>query len=322
MHGILLNRPPLQNKTDLKTKKIFQTDKNLNFSDVMAGIIPLLFSPSRRTQEEEEKFQQQEKIKFGQHLENLGNIYHVKPYVEFLNDFNNSSYVNKIFLIANRFQWQAKLFGMFGYDTFTTYDEERCKWCFTEYSRCLDTTARTHGQDPLKTDTMTETFLGHENCHTIQELAVEHCSESTFLLLSKHRRTELKLARFRRFYLSTFADLKEDWGFKRYPSYILDEQKESLSVFESLKNFNFKDLFKYDYAKYSEQRDLKRIEFAEYDEKLWPEDKRSEKQRKFTEFKESTFGVSPGKELIKQFKELKEERDKIEKVQQKLDSTK
>jgi len=288
----------------------------------MAGIIPLVFSPSRRTPEEEEKFQQQEKLKFGQYLENLGNIYHVKPFIEFLNDYNNSSYYNKAFLISNRYQWSAKLFSKLGFDSFTTYDEERCKWCFTEYSRCLDTTARTHGQDPLTTDTMTETFLGHENCHTIQELAVEHCNESTFKLLAKHRRMELKLARFRRFYLSTFANLKEDWGFKRYPAYILDERTESLSVFESIKNFSFSDLFKYDYSTYSEQRDLKRIELAEYDEKLWPEENRSEKQKQYIEFKEKNFGTSPAKILLKQFKDSKEERDNIEKARETLNSAK
>lgn len=279
----------------------------------MAGIIPLIFSRSRRTPEEEEKLLQEEKLKYGQFLEDLGKIYHVKSWIEMMNDYDNSSYANKIFLISNRWKWQQELFSKFTNDTFSDFDEERCKWCFTEYSRCLDITARQHGQDPLTTDTMTETVNGADNCAAIQELTIQHCNHHVFKSLAHHRRRELKLARFRRLYLSTFANLKEDWGMKRYPDYILKQKNENVSVLNAIKNFSFRDLLKFDKSEYLEAKDDKRIDLAEYSENVWPEEKMSEKQKEYIKHRESFIGESPHKIVLGQFKNIKKEKEQREK---------
>lgn len=255
----------------------------------MAAFIPLLFQKNKRSKEEQQRFDLLEKARFGEFLEDFGNIAGGKGWLNFTDHHDNCSYWGEAWL---PWYWltgdtkQGGVTGIFNPSTIPDIALKKCKQQFKEYSYCLHYTALEMGIDPLSVTHMHHLNEGKNRCAVSEGNAVEFCGAVRFGKMEHFRNFELFWAKQRRNFLKMTGDLREDLGFSRYPNrlFTLQELEEmrkhklsDSSILDSLKGFNLA----YDFdAQALNAHDLKvRKQEIDYLKDVYPLDGRSDKEK-------------------------------------------
>lgn len=252
----------------------------------MSFIASLIFRPVQRSTAEENLLLQQDRYKYGYHLEGLAKIKGKFGYDTFPDTL--SEHTSYMFTLR-----QLSSIALMG-DELPEDKDKECKTLFYQYAKCLKHYANIAKMDPLEATDL-NTVPNSKNCYPIQDSLFKVCGYRQAQRMLDNRRSEMKMGRWRRkFYILT-RNLKEDLGFNRYPSSIfsydeLDKQVEESDInqtglLEKIKSGRVNDALFGNYSHAEVHWSRGRAEIDNLKQELWPEETLEGSQKAFREYR-------------------------------------